>query len=305
MDNRSMKVSAIFAFLCILLGSASAENPDSSLSVGGGSITIKYSENVPIAFRKLTEEWVHDAASSVIAVYGRYSVKQVTIEVRVTSGNRAGGGRTFDGRLIKIRVGSDVTREILRSDWVMTHEMFHLGFPDTENDWMGEGLSTYIEPLARARIGNLSEKAVWDSMVDGLPKGLPQAGDQGLDRTPTWGRTYWGGALFWLLADIEIRKQSGNRKSLDDVLRGIMAEGGTGSSYWSEAKIISRGDAAIGMTVLSKLHERLGTRPETTDLDALWRQFGVVRRGGTVVFDDGAPLAGIRRAMTSGKGARN
>lgn len=299
-----MKVSAIFALLCILLGSAAAENPDSSLSVGGGSIAIKYSENVPIAFRKLVEEWIHDAASSVIAVYGRYSVKQATIEVRVTSGNRAGGGRTFDGRLIKIRVGSDVTREILRSDWVMTHEMFHLGFPDTENDWMGEGLSTYIEPLARARIGNLSEKAVWESMVDGLPKGLPQTGDQGLDRTPTWGRTYWGGALFWLLADIEIRKQSGNRKSLDDVLRAIMAEGGTGSSFWSEAKIISRGDAAIGMPVLSKLHERLGTRPETTDLDALWRQLGVVHRGGTVVFDDGAPLAGIRRGMTSGKRGR-
>jgi hypothetical protein len=301
-----MKIAAICALLCILLGSAAGETPrDSSLSAGGGSITIKYSENVPVAFRKVVEGWVHDAAESVIAVYGRYSVKQVTIEVRVTSGNRAGGGRTFDGRLIKIRVGSDVTPEILRSDWVMTHEMFHLGFPDTENDWMGEGLSTYIEPLARARIGNLSETAVWESMVEGLPKGLPQAGDQGLDRTPTWGRTYWGGALFWLLADIEIRKQSGNRKSLDDVLRAIMDEGGTGSSYWSEEKIVSRGDAAIGIPVLSKLRERLGQRPETTDLDALWKQLGVVRRGGTVVFDDAAPLAGIRRAMTSGRRGRN
>ena len=296
-----MKVSAIFAFFCLLFVSAAGENPDSSLSAGGGSITIKYSESVPLAFRKLTEEWVRDAASSVITVYGRYPVKQVTIEVRVTSGNRAAGGRTFDGRLIKIRVGSEVTHEILRSDWVMTHEMFHLGFPDTENDWMGEGLSTYIEPLARARIGNLSEKAVWESMVEGLPKGLPQAGDRGLDRTPTWGRTYWGGALFWLLADVEIRQKSGNRKSLDDVLRAIMEEGGTGSSYWPEAKIISRGDAAIGMPVLERLHERLGNRPETTDLDALWRQLGVVRRGGEVVFDGGAPLAGIRRAMTSGK----
>ncbi|MGH7484785.1 MAG: hypothetical protein ACRD3J_12160 [Thermoanaerobaculia bacterium] len=295
-----MRISAVFAVLCLVFVSAAGES-DSSLSVGGGSITIKYSENVPIAFRKLVEEWVHDAADSVIAVYGRYSVKQVTIDVRVTSGNRASGGRTFDGRLIKIRVGSDVTREILRSDWVMTHEMFHLGFPDTVNDWMGEGLSTYIEPLARARIGNLSEKAVWESMVDGLPKGLPQAGDQGLDRTPTWGRTYWGGALFWMLADIEIRKQSGNRKSLDDVLRAILAEDGTGSSYWPEAKIISRGDAAIGMPILSKLHERLGNRPESTDLDALWRQLGVVRRGREVTFDDSAPLAGIRRAMTSGK----
>jgi L-lactate permease len=25
-------------------------------------------------------------------------------------------------------------------------------------------------------------------------------GDQGLDHTPTWARTYWGGALFWMMA---------------------------------------------------------------------------------------------------------
>ncbi len=302
--NPTMKIAALCALISLLPASPQQESPaGSSLSVGGGAIAIKYSENVPAAFRKLVEEWVHDAARSVIAVYGRYSVKQVTIQVQVTSGNRASGGRTFDGRLIKIRVGSEVTREILRSDWVMTHEMFHLGFPDTENDWLGEGLSTYMEPLARARIGNLSDEDAWSSMVDGMPKGLPQAGDQGLDRTPAWGRTYWGGALFWLLADIEIRQKSSNRKSLDDVLRAINAEGGIGSSDWRESKIFSRGDAAIGMPILENLHERLGSQPGTTDLDALWRQLGVVRKDRTVVFDDNAPLARIRRAMTRGKAA--
>ena len=43
-------------------------------------------------------------------------------------------------------------------------------------------------------------------MMRDMPKGLPQAGDQGLDNTATWGRKYWGGAMFCLLADIEIRK---------------------------------------------------------------------------------------------------
>jgi hypothetical protein len=293
-----MKTFASIALLCFLLPLAQESPADSALSVGGGAITIKYSENVSPAFRKLAEEWVRDAAEGVVTVYGRYSVKQVTIELNVMSGSRVGGGRTFDGRLIKVRVGSDATREILRSDWVMTHEMFHLGFPDTEHDWVGEGLSTYIEPLARARIGNLSDEEVWQSMVDGMPKGLPQSGDHGLDKTPAWGRTYWGGALFWLLADVEIRQKSGNRKSLDDALRAIMAEGGIGSSRWPEARIFSRGDAAIGMQVLEKLYDRIGKTPETTDLDAFWRQLGVVPHGRTVTFDDNAPLAKVRRAMT-------
>ena len=43
-------------------------------------------------------------------------------------------------------------------------------------------------------------------MVRDMPKGLPQAGDEGLDNTDTWGRKYWGGAMFCLFADVEIRK---------------------------------------------------------------------------------------------------
>jgi hypothetical protein len=296
-----MKASAVLALLCLLvIPTAEATAADSSLSVGGASITIKYSDDVSPAFRERVETWVHEAAEAVLTVYGRYPVKQVTIQLQVSGGSRVGGGRTFDGRFIKIRVGSDVTAEILRSDWVMTHEMFHLGFPDIDGglDWMGEGLSTYLEPLARARAGHLRDEEVWASLVDGLPKGLPQSDDRGLDKTPTWGRTYWGGALFWLLADVEIRKATNNRKSLDDALRAILAEGGDGSSSWPEAKVFRRGDAALGMRVLETLHERLGTRAETTDLHALWRDLGVVQHGQTVTFDDHAPHAAIRRALT-------
>jgi hypothetical protein len=292
----------VLAFFLFAHAACAGDAPDSLLKAGDAPITIRFSGNVSDDFRKLVEGWVHDAADAVMTVYGRYPVKQVTIEVQVTGGGRGvGGGKTLDGRLIKVRVSSAATRAILRSDWVMTHEMFHLGFPDTEANWLGEGLSTYMEPLARARSGQLGAEEVWGSMIDGFPKGLPAAGDQGLDKTPTWGRTYWGGALFWLLADIEIRRKSDNRKSLDDVLRAIAAEGGTGSSNWPEEKIFRRGDAAIGMPILEELHERLGTHPETTDLAALWRQLGVSRNGGAVVFNDDAPLAGIRRALTGGK----
>jgi hypothetical protein len=295
----------IVAFLLIASAACAAGVPDSSLKAGDSSITVRFSEEVPQAFRTLVENWVHDAADAVMTVYGRYPVKQVLIRVEVGRGGRGvSSGRTFGGRLIRVRVASDATRAILRSDWILTHEMFHLGFPDTEADWIGEGLSTYLEPLARARAGQLGADEVWGSMMDGFPKGLPAAGDMGLDKTPTWGRTYWGGALFWLLADIEIRQKSGNRKSLDDVLRAIVAEGGTGSARWPEATIFRRGDAAIGMPILEKLHERLGAHSETTDLAALWAQLGVSRKERAVVFNDDASLAAIRRALMSGKAAR-
>jgi hypothetical protein len=67
---------------------------------------------------------------------------------------------------------------------------------------------------------------MWADLVRDMPKGLPEPGDQGLDNTHTWGRTYWGGALFCFLADIEIRKQTKNEKGLQDALRGILNAGG-------------------------------------------------------------------------------
>jgi hypothetical protein len=299
-DFMPIRLTCALVLLLIAQAVSAEDIPDSVLKAGNSSITIQYSTKVSDDFRKLVEQWVRDAADAVITVYKKYPVERVTIELRVGNGARVGGGMTFDGRLIKVRVGSETTREVFRADWVMTHEMFHLGFPDTDRtaNWIGEGLSTYMEPLARARAGQLSAEEVWGSMIDGFPKGLPAAGDQGLDKTPTWGRTYWGGALFWLLADMEIRRQTNGRKSLDDALRAIVSEGGIGSSDWPEAKIFRRADAAIGKPILENLHERLGAHPEKTDLDALWQQLGVSRKERAVLFDDKAPLAGIRRALT-------
>ena len=89
---------------------------------------------------------------------------------------------------------------------------------------MEEGLATYIEPVARVQAGELPAKQIWSDMLDGMRKGEPEPGDQGLDRTHTWGRTYWGGALFCFLADVQIRQQTHNKLGLQDALRGIRNE---------------------------------------------------------------------------------
>jgi hypothetical protein len=135
-----------------------------------------------------------------------------------------------NGALTRISLGQGITQRPLDDDWMMTHELTHMAFPNLadekrEQHWMEEGMATYIEPIARAQAGRISVEPVWGDMVRDMPQGLPMAGDQGLDRTPTWGRTYWGGALYWLLADVGIREQN-NRKGLQDAMRGILSAGG-------------------------------------------------------------------------------
>jgi hypothetical protein len=165
--------------------------------------------------------------------------------------------------------------------------------------WFEEGVATYVEPLARAQTGNLDAATVWKGMRDGLPKGLPEAGDEGLDRTHTWGRTYWGGALFCFVADVEIRERTKNRKSLQDALRGPLEKGANLAVHWEIDRFLAEADRATGVKVLSELYARWAWKPVSVDLDALFLKLGVRRGPSGVVLDDTASLADLRRGFTA------
>jgi predicted metalloprotease with PDZ domain len=190
--------------------------------------------------------------------------------------------------------------DALKRDWVLVHEMVHLALPDMEDRyaWLSEGLAVYVEPVARVQAGDLSAKEIWTAMMRDMPKGLPEAGDRGLDNTSTWGRKYWGGAMFCLFADIEIRKATNNRMGLQDAMRGVLAAGGNHEVDWSIERVLATADRAVGVDVLTKLHDAWGTKPVTPDLDGLWRDLGLRVRDGGVEFDETAPLAAIRVAIT-------
>ena len=67
---------------------------------------------------------------------------------------------------------------------------------------------------------------------------------------------------------------------------------------WPVTRALEIGDAAVGVPVLTGLYERMRATPTEVDLPRLWRRLGVSVVGETVVFDDFAPLAPIRRAIT-------
>ena len=135
--------------------------------------------------------------------------------------------------------------------------------------------------------------------IDGLPQGEPDNGDRGLDHTPTWGRIYWGGALFCMVADLQIRERTHNKRSLDDAVRAIVAAGGTLENSWTLEHAFSVGDAATGVPVLTELYRSMGDAPVKVDLDAWWKRLGIRKQNGRLVFDDNAPLAVVRRAVTA------
>ena len=200
-----------------------------------------------------------------------------------------------------IRVGADTSPSELASDWMLTHEMVHLAFPsvDEKHHWIEEGIATYVEPIARIRAGHLTADQMWLDLVRDMPQGLPQPGDRGLDHTHTWGRTYWGGALFCLLADVEIRRQTNNAQGLEHALRGILDAGGDIRTEWNLQDALAVGDRAVGVSVLQPLFAKMKDKPVSVDLGTLWAQLGVQSDGASVRCDDSATLSAIRRAITT------
>ena len=284
---------------------AAAETPapNESLSIGGASIRVEIDPGELDVARTQVRDWIRRSACAVTEYYAEFPVRKVDVKiVPIDDGKGVLFGRTVlvDQTLV-IRVGLSrfATESNLRDDWVMTHEMVHLALPSVpdEHHWIEEGIATYVEPIARAQVGDLSPETVWRELVDGLPKGLPAPGDRGLDNTHTWGRTYWGGALFCLMADIEIHQRTNNRYGLQDALRGIVRAGGNMEQDWPLVRVLKAGDDAVGVPVLTELYERMKATPVMPDLAAMWRELGVHPSGDSVKFDQTAPQALIVRSI--------
>ena len=284
------------------LYTALRDQPGTNLRIGGGNINVVFADGAAGLDRDRVLSWIRTSAEAVSTYFGRFPVAAVGILVVANDGGGIGSGTTFGyaGSAIRIAVGRETSEATFRDDWIMVHEMTHLALPDVpeRSHWLLEGNATYVEPIARAQAGQLDDTQVWRWSMEGMPKGLPQTGDQGLDYTHTWGRTYWGGAMFWLVADVNIREQTKNRLGVQAALRAINRASGGNSVDWSVEQILEVGDRATGTRVLSTLYDQMKATPKSTDLPMLFAQLGVLEENGKVVYDDAAPLAAIRNRIT-------
>lgn len=325
-----MKRSAIFSLIILVLcgflfvpmyHAYAASDPDdmdydalasvplAQVHVGGAVLHVGFAPSGLDVPRQRILSWLERSATAVSTYYGGFPVKSAMIYVIPEKGRGVGGGQAFGyrGPAIRIHVGVDSREGDLNDDWRSVHEMVHLALPylRSTHNWLSEGLATYVESIARVQAGHLPPARIWYEFVRDMPKGLPKEGDRGLDHTTVWGRTYWGGAIFCLLADVEIRKRTSNQFGLQDAMRAVNNAGGNLSDDWPIAKVIKTADAATGVPVLAELYQKMRSDPFAPDLAGLWRALGVVGDGSTVRFKDSAPLAAIRLAITAPPGGAN
>lgn len=245
--------------------------------------------------------WATRASRDVAGYFGGFAPQRALVLALVEDGRAVSEGTALGngGASIIVHVGSKVSETTLAEDWILTHEMVHLSMPglSSRHRWLEEGLATYVEPIARARVGRLPAAEVWSEWVLGMRKGQPGAGDGGLDGTESWGRIYWGGAAFWLQAEVAIAEETDGKKSLRDCVRHVVAEGGSIESRWSVRRFLQSCDAGIGANIVERLYDTVASEPIAFDLDGLFARLGVRKGLIGVEFDDHAPNATVRRAL--------
>jgi hypothetical protein len=308
-------VRLLAALVAVSISLSAASQPDRGLQiaasrqlqVGGAEIQVDFASGALDLPIDTVLAHVQNAASAVTTYFGRFPVNRARVLLIPVPG-RSGilQGTTWGDRFgfpafTRIRIGQHTTMADLAEDWTTTHELVHMAFPSMPEDqhWMEEGMATYVEPIARVEIGELTAKKIWGDMMRDMPKGEPAANDQGLDHTHTWGRTYWGGAMFCLVADVEIRRATGNREGLRDAFRAIVAAGGTIDHDWNLPQALEIGDRATGTHVLTGLYGTWKDSPTPVDLDSLWTQLGVRSTENAIEFVADAPLAKVREEIAS------
>jgi hypothetical protein len=295
--------AAVLTSFCAIAHAACPERVSIQLPLNGSTICVMMDDAALKKEQPLLRAWIDRSAHIVSDYYGQFPAPLVVIRLRGMDGSGVNGGRTTNdaGLMIEMRVGRETAAETLAADWVLVHEMVHLALPEVgrTHDWLAEGLATYVEGVARAQYGNREIADVWAEDRNSMPKGLPSAGEGGMDQSRSWGRTYWGGALYCLQADVAIREQTANRIGLQTALRAILKETG-GYGFESDVGDVLRiGDAATGTHVMYGLYQQIRATPQTPNLDLLWTLLGVPSDPLTQPFDDRAPLAAIRIAITA------
>lgn len=256
----------------------------------------------------LLRAWIARSARSVSAFFHGFPVDDALVAVVPVPGDATVGWGALlpeNGCGIALNVGEHVTERVLDTDWILVHELFHVGVPSFigEGKWLDEGLATYYEPIIRARSGKLRELDVWTEFARGMPQ-ASAALREGLENSRDGNARYWGGAAVVLLADLEARRRSDGARGLEEGLRHVLDRGGDARRIWKLARVYATVDEALGAPILTELGSRYAIHGASVDFARLFGELGVIVNGSAITLSDRAPLAALRRNIVRAAPAR-
>lgn len=294
-DGRYQLPRSTFRFLGF--GAFGSFEPE-RLPVPGGVLDVAWLDpGEPMrASRQELRGWLQRAATATATLYGRFPVENACVTVvPIPGAGREGFGMVGrgGGPSVFLLVDTASTARDLDGNWVTVHEMSHLAAPYVRRTdaWLGEGLATYYQEVLRARGGLQSPVSAWGNLADGFRRGARSGSGATLAResaavfdTREFVRVYWGGAAIAFLIDVELRRATGGRMSLDTAMAGLR----TCCSEvreWTAAELIAQMDHATGERVVSRISSRWLGSTDYPDVEAAFELLGIRTSASGVELD--------------------
>lgn len=281
---------------------------------GGSTLEIARLGPPMRASRQGVRRWLETAYRAAAALLGAPPPRKIQIILIPTEGGggdpvRFGATGRGGGVGVILFPSVEADDDALLDDWVAPHELTHLGLPvvPDADAWMSEGFVTYYTEVLRARVGLRTPDVAWQTLARGLARGqadrrpgpLTQA-SAAMHQTHSYQRVYWGGAALALTADVELRRATRGRVSLDTALREL-ARCCLSRRRSTPARVLLAGvSAAAGGDVLRRVVAAAEGQDALPPIERTLARLGV-RRGddGRVTLAADAPDAWIREAITA------
>ncbi|MDZ7825730.1 MAG: hypothetical protein U5R48_06715 [Gammaproteobacteria bacterium] len=284
--------------------------------VGDGVLRLAVLDGNPAANEADMIEWLGDAARSLLTVTPAFPVPSPQVLVVPVTGSGRSGDRApteavpfarvlrDGGTAVQFLVDPRRSLADLQADWTAAHEFAHLLLPfvSRSDAWISEGFASYYQNVLRARSGRLEAREAWQRLHEGFERGRRDGYRNTLRESVRNGgenrtmRMYWSGAAVALLADLELRRLSEGRTSLDSVLAAFAACCLPSRRSWEGRELFERLDALSGTEVFTRLFDRHADSTRFPDLAGAYEGLGLEVDGDRIELVD-APRAALRDAI--------
>lgn len=215
-------------------------------------------------------DWTRQTATNITLTYGRFPNPDARVVLFPIASGWSGSAVPFGrvvrdgGETIELLVNPDQPEESFLGHWTTTHEFTHLMLPylGRRDRWVSEGFAQYYQNVLLARAGRYSPARAWREIREGLERGRqsvphlsPGEAASAAERNSRM-KIYWSGAALALIADIELRRRSNGRASLDLVLDRFQSCCLPSRRTWTARELFAVFDEFIDTPLFVELYDR-------------------------------------------------
>jgi len=260
------------------------------------------------------DRWIAEAMEADALLFGgRFPRARLLVGIEPVRASRDpvpfGSAWSGGGPHAFLQVAANCQDADFGDDWTATHELLHAALPHIkiEDAWCGEGFVTYYQEVLRARAGVQSPAAAWQAIHEGFGRGRRSASRSSvaddslhMHERHEYFRVYWAGAALALLLDVEARRASGGRVSLDDAMRALVTHPAAGRRSITGREVVAELARRVPGARLQAIADGVLAGAAFPDLAATYRDLGLVGVDGKVTHGDG-PHAALRDAIMAGR----